>query len=579
MPLADPIAWYERHAAQLVSSYEALPPGRLHGWLDGLLPTAPALVLDVGAGSGRDAAWLAGLGHDIVAVEPAAAMRAEAARLHPGPRIRWLDDRLPHLAATLRLGLTFDLIVLSAMWMHLASAERPRALRKLITLLKPGGLLVITLRHGPAEPERGMHPVSLAELEELARGHGLVVVLIEEVSDAQSRADVTWTSVALRLPDDGTGALPLLRHVILNDAKSSTYKLGLLRALCRIADGAAGLAHDADETHVAVPLGLVALTWLRLYLPLARADLPQSPQNRTGGEKLGFAGPGFRALLGGDLSPLDLRVGERFTGARARALHTALGEAARTISAMPARYMTYPNGGPVLPSEPRTPRRHGAAAEALGLDAVTLWGWGELRVPQHLWQTLGRFSCWVEPALITEWLRLMRGYAVSQDRSLDPGMFAAAMTWAEPSRDVALPRSLALRLLERGNTLHCVWSGKRLEPMTLDIDHCLPWSAWPCGDLWNLLPAHRTVNQHAKRDRLPTETLLQAARVSILRWWEAAYEQGELLPRRFAEEARASLPGLAGDAGVPPLPDAVFAAVSLQRLRLRHDQQVPEWGG
>jgi hypothetical protein len=124
--------------------------------------------------------------------------------------------------------------------------------------------------------------------------------------------------VALRLPDGGTGALPLLRHVILNDAKSSTYKLGLLRVLCRIADGATGLAHTVDETHVAVPLGLVALTWLRLYLPLARADLPQSPQNRIGGEKLGFAGRGFRALAGEDLSPLDLRVGERFTGARAR---------------------------------------------------------------------------------------------------------------------------------------------------------------------------------------------------------------------------------------------------------------------
>ena len=35
--------------------------------------------------------------------------------------------------------------------------------------------------------------------------------------------------------------------------------------------------------HMAVPLGLVALIWLRLYLQLARADLPQSPQNHVGG--------------------------------------------------------------------------------------------------------------------------------------------------------------------------------------------------------------------------------------------------------------------------------------------------------
>ena len=60
---------------------------------------------------------------------------------------------------------------------------------------------------------------------------------------------------------------------------------------------------------------------------------------------------------------------------------------------MPARHMTYPNGGPVLPSAPRTPARRGAAGDALSLDAATLWGWGELEVPRHLWQALGRFSC------------------------------------------------------------------------------------------------------------------------------------------------------------------------------------------
>jgi hypothetical protein len=48
---------------------------------------------------------------------------------------------------------------------------------------------------------------------------------------------------------------------------------------------------------------------------------------------------------------------------------------------------------------------------------------------------------------------------------------------------------------------------------------------------------------------------------------------------RFTEEARASLPGRSGEATLPAHPNAVFAAISLQRLRLRHDQQVPEWGG
>jgi hypothetical protein len=60
MPPADPIVWYERHATQVVGSCEALPPERLHRWLDGLMPAVPALVLDIGAGTGRDAAWNGG---------------------------------------------------------------------------------------------------------------------------------------------------------------------------------------------------------------------------------------------------------------------------------------------------------------------------------------------------------------------------------------------------------------------------------------------------------------------------------------------------------------------------------------
>ena len=85
---------------------------------------------------------------------------------------------------------------------------------------------------------------------------------------------------------------------ILNDAKSSTYKLALLRTLCRIAEGSAGLAREMGDDHVALPLGMVALIWLRLYVPLLRHDLPQSPANRRRGETLSFARTGLRALLG-----------------------------------------------------------------------------------------------------------------------------------------------------------------------------------------------------------------------------------------------------------------------------------------
>lgn len=572
---SDSVAWYDTNAVRVAEAYEAMAPERLHGWLEGLLPSAPALVLDVGAGSGRDAAWLTDLGHDVVAVEPSAALRAEAERRHARAGIRWLADRLPGLPATYRLGLGFDLIHLSAVWQHVAPGDRPRALRKLLGLLRPGGLLAVTLRGGPAEPGRSMHPVSLTELEILARDHGALVVRTAAIADAMGRPEIGWTGVALRLPDDGTGALPLLRHVILNDNKSSSYKLGLLRALCRAADGQAGMAVAKDEGSIDLPLGLVAVNWLRLYLPLVAARLPQMPSN-AGPDGLGFAGPGFRALLAGLVPRLDLRVGARFSGDAARAVRQALREAADLIARMPATYTTYADGRPVLPTRRRTPP---AGSGEVVLDAAFLASFGEMRVPDELWRAMGRFAVWVEPALLAEWARLMRGYAARQGRVLEEGVIAAAMmTWAEPSRGVALPRERALRLIEAGGGLHCVWSGRRLDAASLDIDHCLPWSAWPCGDLWNLLPAHRQVNQREKRERLPADGRLRAAGDAIQAWWRRAYlvDGGLVLPRRFADEARASLPGLEGEAGQPTL-EEVFAALCVQRLRLRHDQQVPEW--
>ena len=224
---SDAVSWYDAHARELSQSYEALRTEDLHGWLAGLLPEPPAVVIDIGAGTGRDAAALASRGFAVIAAEPSAAMRAEGARLHPESRIQWIDDRLPSLQATLRLGIAADVVLLSAVWMHVLPDDRSRAFRKIVSLLKSGGLLVLTLRHGPAEPERGMHPVSLDEVERLARDHGLAVVRVQRAEDQLRRADVSWTHIALRLPDDGTDALPLLRHVILHDDKSSTYKLGL----------------------------------------------------------------------------------------------------------------------------------------------------------------------------------------------------------------------------------------------------------------------------------------------------------------------------------------------------------------
>jgi protein-L-isoaspartate O-methyltransferase len=568
----DPIAGYDAEGAELAARYERLPPEDVHAAFKGLLPLgADRLALDIGAGSGRDAAWLHRLGFTVVAVEPARGMREAGKARHPQANIRWLDDRLPALTATHRLGLAFDVILLSGVLMHVPPLDRPRAFRKIATLLKPGGRLFISVRDGDGAPGRAMWPVSRGELESYANAHGLAILRVTDGKDLQGR-DVRWTTYALQLPDDGVGALPLLRGIILNDDKSATYKLGLLRAVARIADTAPALAVErVDADMVELPLGAVALNWLRMYLPLAAADLPQLPGNR-GADRLGFAGDAFRQLLADGVSGQDLRIGARFTGERAAVVAQALADARTNICRMPANFTRYPNSD-VRIFEASPTRMLKVRAE-IQMDAETLRGFGLISVPGPLWRTLQRLGAWVEPVLVSEWVRLIQAFGLRMGRAVAPGEAEAALQWLDPARDTGLARSVAKRLISRGEHVRCVWTGSRLRPERLDIDHCLPWTAWPCGDLWNLFPASPSVNRNAKRDRLPSAAALQGSRDSLQLWWRQAWEADEALASRFWREVDAALPTHASR----DLED-VFTGLEWRRLRIRQDQQVQEWSG
>lgn len=568
--------FYTTHAPRLAASYESLEAARLNAWFKDCLPPSPACVLDVGAGSGRDAAWLASLGFDVVAVEPSAAMVREARRFHPDSPVHWVEgDSLPGLEKTLRRGQAFDFILLSAVWMHLPRAEQRRAFRKLVSLMKPGARMAITLRHGPPAPGQVVHETSAADIEALCHDHGAYVERRHEhVPDQGGRGEVSWTQLIVRLPDDGTGALPLLRQVILIARKETTYKLALLRALCRIADGAAGLARPRGDDRVALPLGLVGLYWLRLFKPLLKAGFPQSADN-VGLDMLGFVGDGYRALE--DTSHLDLRIGMAgFPARTATALHEALGEAIKTLVQMPTRYITHADGTPVFTAERS---RRSLRPANLRLDEAYLGSFGEFLVPSALWIALQRYTVWVEPVIEAEWVRLMQDHAGRQGRTLDRGALARAMAWPDPERDgrvVSVARERALSLLEAAK-LRCVWSDKPLTSDNLAMDHCLPFAVWSCDDLWNLVPARKEINGR-KSDRLPAASLLRRRQEAILGWWQQAYLSADTpaLGERFGAEARATLPSLGAEALSP---DEVFSGLLLQQMRLRHDQQAPVWEG
>ena len=188
------IAYYDRHAVELADSYEGISFEKTHPSLaQVLVGKRPLRVLDIGAGTGRDAAAIARLGHHVVAVEPSAKMLKLAQTLHPDQRIAWLSDALPALGDL--QSQTFDIVLISAVWMHIPPSERADAFRRIAALMAPTGSVYISLRMGPGDPARGIWQVNADEVDVLAKRYNLRVSNLGAQPDLLGRAEVSWQTL------------------------------------------------------------------------------------------------------------------------------------------------------------------------------------------------------------------------------------------------------------------------------------------------------------------------------------------------------------------------------------------------
>ena len=157
-------------------------------------------MIDVGAGTGRDAAWFAERGYKVLAVEPVAAFRETMPAYEGHPAIEWLDDRLPDLARVLGRNECFDVVMVSGVWQHIDDAARKIAMAALAQLTGDGGAFVLSLRHGPGSPARPCYPCTAEDTVTLAKANGLRVVYLERRASIQPQnraAGVNWTWLVL----------------------------------------------------------------------------------------------------------------------------------------------------------------------------------------------------------------------------------------------------------------------------------------------------------------------------------------------------------------------------------------------
>lgn len=203
--MSDAIIGYEEDAVKLIPRYNAISCDELFSVVLNVFPTSPASIIDIGAGTGRDAAWLAQKGHNVLAVEPVEAFRRVGAETFPFANVRWIDDRLPSLEASIAQGETFDFGLMSGVWQHLSPEERTPALNAISQLIKPDGTFLMSVRHGPGVNNRPVFKSERQATIDLILSQGFEITQINFRPSVQSEniaRGVMWTWITMKRQDN-----------------------------------------------------------------------------------------------------------------------------------------------------------------------------------------------------------------------------------------------------------------------------------------------------------------------------------------------------------------------------------------
>ena len=132
---------YDAAAAAFAADWHEQPaPADLHAVVRRFFQ--PGLTADIGCGSGREVAWLAANGYPAVGYDPSAGLLAQARARYP--QLVFEAAALPDLAG-ISAG-TFDNVLCETVIMHLPPDLIAPSVRRLVSILKPDGILYLSWR-------------------------------------------------------------------------------------------------------------------------------------------------------------------------------------------------------------------------------------------------------------------------------------------------------------------------------------------------------------------------------------------------------------------------------------------------
>jgi len=197
-------SYYAANAGACSASYEAASVGSLHELLRSL--ASPAVhVLEIGGGSGRDAAFLVQLGCDTTYTDGCEEMVAQAVKLHPELASKARVASFPLADDDQLLKERYDMVLCAAVIMHLDDGCLERLTSQMTKLVALGGHLVLSHSFG-REHHRDRRDTNgrlflerpPATIDGIFEARGFLAERLIEDRDGLGRPNIRWTTHLLQ---------------------------------------------------------------------------------------------------------------------------------------------------------------------------------------------------------------------------------------------------------------------------------------------------------------------------------------------------------------------------------------------